>query len=564
MEAFVHDLKHSLRMFRNNLGFTFAAVAALALGIGVNVAVFSVVSAVLLEPAPFPEPDRIVLFQNTSPQGQGAAASPAKFAHWSQQTDVIQDAAAFTTGIVNYTGNDVPEQLRSAQVSANYFRLFKASAALGRTFSAEEDLPGGPKVVVISHGLWTRRFNNDPAVVGRTILISGEPYEIIGVLTPDHVMTDLGPKPDVWLPFQLDPNSSDQGHYFRAAARLKPGVSLGEAQARLQLSADEYRRKFPDALPDGQGFSVEPIREALVANVRSSLLVLAGAVCFVLLIACANVASLLLARAADRKREIAVRAAIGAGRGRIIRQLLTESVLLSLAGGAIGLALGVVGIRALLAVNTAGLPRVGQGGALVGVDWRVLVFTLVASTATGILFGLIPALQSSRADLAVTIKEAASRSGSGFRQNRAHAALVISEVALALVLLIGSALLIRTSLALGAVDPGFDAGNVLTMRMSLTGPRFLQSAGVDQLIRDGVERLEAIPGVTKASATCCVPCKGATVCRSSSSDGRSKAPPMGAAAGRPFRRASSRFSRFPSSAVEPSPIATAPRRRRWC
>ncbi len=508
MEAFLQDLKHSIRMFRKNSGFTFAAVAALALGIGVNVAVFSVVNAVLLKPAPFPDPDRVVLFQNTSPQGQGAAASPAKFAHWSQQTEVVQDAAAFRTGIVNYTGNDVPEQLRSAQVSKDYFRLFGAPAVEGRTFTAEEDRPGGPNVLVISHGLWTRRFNNDPAAVGRTILISDDPYEVIGVLTPNHVMEDLGPAPDVWLPFQIDLNSSDQGHYFRAAARLQPDVSLEQAQARLQLSAEEYRRKFPDALNEGDGFSVEPIREALVANVRSSLLVLAGAVCFVLLIACANVASLLLARAADRKREIAVRAAIGAGRGRIIRQLLTESVLLSVVGGAVGLALGVVGIRALLAVNTAGLPRVGQDGAMVGVDWRVLAFTLLASTVTGVLFGLIPALQSSRADLGATIKEAASRSGSGFRQSKAHSILVVSEIALALVLLVGSALLIRTSLALGAVDPGFDATNVLTMRMSLTGPRFLQSAGVDQMIRDGVERLEAIPGVVKASATCCVPLQG--------------------------------------------------------
>jgi predicted permease len=242
--------------------------------------------------------------------------------------------------------------------------------------------------------------------------------------------------------------------------------------------------------------------------VRSSLLVLVGAVSFVLLIACANVANLLLVRATGRRREIAIRAAIGGSRGRIIRQLLTESVVLSLAGGVLGLVLGVVGIRALLAINTAGLPRVGQDGALVSLDWRVLAFTLLVALGTGILFGLIPALQSSRADLTTTLKESSGRSGTGFRQNKARSILVVTEVALALILLIGSALLIRTAIALGRVDPGFDATNVLTMRMSLSGPRFLKSEGVEQVVRDGVERIKALPGVVDASATCCVPLQG--------------------------------------------------------
>ena len=239
-----------------------------------------------------------------------------------------------------------------------------------------------------------------------------------------------------------------------------------------------------------------------------SLLVLAGAVSFVLLIACANVANLLLVRATGRRREIAIRVAIGGTRGRIIRQLLTESVLLSMVGGVLGLLLGLVGIRTLLAVNTAGLPRVGEDGALVGVDWRVVAFTLGVSLATGILFGLIPALQSSKTDLTTTLKESSGRSGTGFRQNKARSVLVVVEVALALILLIGSALLIRTAVALGHVDPGFDADHVLTMRMSLTGPRYQKSEGVEQAIRDAVERLKAIPGVVNASATCCVPLQG--------------------------------------------------------
>jgi predicted permease len=331
---------------------------------------------------------------------------------------------------------------------------------------------------------------------------------VIGIIAPSFDFRDFGQAPDVWVPFQLDPNNVDQGHYFTAAGRLKPGISLDQAKARIRDSAEEFRRKYPTALRANNGFSIEAIREALVSNVRSSLLVLVGAVSFVLLIACANVANLLLARAIGRRREIAIRAAIGAGRGRIIRQLLTESVLLSFAGAAVGAALGVAGIRALLAVNTANLPRVGREGSLVVADWRVLAFTVLVAIATGLLFGLIPALQTSRPDLSATLKESAGRSGTGFRQNKARTLLVISEVALAVVLLVGSALLIRTSMALGGVNPGFNADGVLTMRMSLAGPRFVQSAAVERLVRDGVERLRALPGVITASATCCVPLEG--------------------------------------------------------
>jgi putative ABC transport system permease protein len=508
METFLQDLKYSLRLFRQSPGFTVAAVAALALGIGTNTAIFSVVNSVLLKPAPFPDPDRLVLFMNTSPQGSGPAASPAKFQHWRQQASVVQDVSAYRSGVVNLTGGEFPEQLRSAQVSADNFRLFGASTYKGRTFTPEEDRPHGDRVAVLSHGFWARRFSSDPQVIGKTISLGGDPHTVIGIIAPGFDFREFGPAPDVWVPFQLDPNTSDQGHYFTAAGRVKSGVTLDQAKTRLRDSAEEFRRKYPTAIRPNQSFSVEPIREALVSNVRSSLLVLVGAVSFVLLIACANVANLLLARAIGRRREIAIRAAIGAGRGRIIRQLLTESVLLSFAGAAVGAVLGVAGIRALLAVNTANLPRVGREGALVVADWRVLVFTVLVAVATGLLFGLIPALQTSRPDLSATLKESAGRSGTGFRQNKARTFLVISEVALAVVLLVGAALLIRTSMALGAVNPGFSADSVLTMRMSLAGPRFVKSAAVERLVRDGVERLRALPGVITASATCCVPLEG--------------------------------------------------------
>jgi predicted permease len=508
METFLRDVRHSLRIFRQSPGFTAAAVAALTLGIGTNTAIFSVVNSVLLKPAPFPDPDRLVIFQNTSPQGSGSGASPTKFQHWREQTGVVQDVSAFNSGVINLTGLTFPEQLQSAQVSADFFRLFGATTFRGRTFTPEEDLPHGPKVAVMSHGLWKRRFGADPQIIGKSISLGGAPYTVIGILSPNFDFRDFGPPPDIWVPFQLDPHPTDQGHYFTAGGRLKPGVTLEQAQARLKASAEDFRRKYPTALNRNQSFSVQPVREALVGNVRSSLLVLAGAVSLVLLIACANVANLLLARAVGRKREIAIRLAIGAARARIVRQLLTESVMLALVGAIAGALLGIIGIRALLTVNTANLPRVGLQGDLVSADWRVLVFAIAAAGVTGILFGLIPALQTTRPDLASTLKESGGRGGTGFRHNKARTILVVSEVALAVVLLVGSALLIRTSLALGAVKPGFDAENVLTMRMSFNGPQYAGSAAVDRVLNDGIERLRAIPGVVTASATCCVPLEG--------------------------------------------------------
>jgi putative ABC transport system permease protein len=508
METLVQDLKHSLRIFAQSPGFTLAAVAALTLGIGTNTAIFSVVNSVLLKPAPFPDADRIIMFLNTSPQGSGRGASPTKFQHYREQTSIVEDVSAFRTGVVNLTGVGFPEQLQSGQVSADFFRLFGATPFRGRTFSREEDLPHGPKVVVLSYAFWNRRFAADPQIIGKTISLGGDPHVIIGIINPNFDFRDFGPAPDVWVPFQLDPNPTDQGHYFSAAGRLKPGVTIDQARARLKIAAEDFSRKYPKVLGKGQSFGADPIRDSLVRDVRSSLLVLVGAVSFVLLIACANVANLLLARAVGRRREIAIRAAIGAGRGRIIRQLLTESVLLSLAGAIAGGILGVVGIHLLLNVNTANLPRVGVDGNLVAVDWRVLGFTVVVAMVTGILFGLIPALQSSRPDLASTLKESGGRGGTGFRHNKARTILVISEVALAVVLLVGSALLIRTSLALSVVKPGFDPENVLTMRMSINGPQFTKSAAVDQMLRDGLDRIRRIPGVVTASATCCVPLEG--------------------------------------------------------
>jgi putative ABC transport system permease protein len=496
-------------MFLQSPGFTIAAVAALALGIGANTAIFSVVNTVLLKPLTYPDADRIVTFLLTSPEGSGPAASVPKFAMWREQGQVFQDVAAydFAGPGLNLTGGAYPEQIKGLHVTVDYFRLFGAPVKRGRTFTAEEDRPHGSRVVVLSDALWHRRYGADPNLVGKTIELGGEPYTVIGIIAPTF---NWDPMPDVWIPFQFDLATTDQAHYFMAAGRLRPGVTLDQAKAQLKLVAEQFRRKFPGSAVLGpkDGFSVQPLRDTVVSDVRSSLLVLIGAVSLVLLIACANVANLLLVRATGRKREIAIRAAVGAGRGRIIRQLLTESVLLSLVGGVVGLVLGMIAVRLLLAISPSDIPRVGEHGAAVGLDANVLLFTIGVSLLTGVLFGLIPALDASRADLSATLKESAGRSGSGFRQNKARSILVISEMSLAIVLLIGAALLIRSFVALRSVNPGFDPQNILTLQMSLTGPRFEKTAGVARLVRDGIERMQGLPGVVAASTTCCIPLEG--------------------------------------------------------
>jgi predicted permease len=510
MDTLLQDLRHTLRLMRNQPGFAGAIVAALALGIGANTAIFSVVNTVLLKPLPYPDPDRIVFFLNTSPQGSGPGASPAKFNTWRRQTDAFQDVSAYRYTIVNLTGGNDPEQITAGQVSANFFRLFGAPIVAGRTFSEDEDRPNGGRVVVLTDGFWRRRFGGAPDVVGRTVSINDEPYVVLGVLGPfdtQAIQLPTGP-PDIWQPFQLDPNSTMQGHYFLAAGRIKPGSTLPAANAQLQTMASDFRQKFPGSLGPQGSFGAQPLQEIIVRNVRSSLWVLVGAVSFVLLIACANVANLLLVRATARQREIAVRAAIGAGRIRIVRQLLTESMVLALLGGVFGLALGAIGIRALLAVNPGNIPRVGEAGAAVAIDWRVLTFTVVISLLTGVIFGLFPALHASRTDLNTTLKEGSARSSGGFRQNKARAILVVSEVSLALVLLVGAALFIRTFAALRSVNPGFDARQVVTMRMSLSGQRFSSTSAVAQVIREGSARVNALPGVEVATAACCVPLQG--------------------------------------------------------
>jgi predicted permease len=497
------DVKHSLQILRKSPGFTIAAVAALALGIGANTAIFSVVNTVLLKPLTYPNADRMVDFlAHTSGLANNLHNIP-EFHFFERQKNLLKEVVAYDNAGpgFNLTGGSRPEQVHGIHVTEGYFRVYGASLAQGRTFTPREDSPHGGKVVVLSYGLWQRRFGGDPAIVGKSISLGNEPYTVVGVIGKDFV---ADPQADLWLPFQFDPVSTDMNIFFEATGLLQPGVTVAQANAQLRAASPEYHREFPhtDWRPY---FTVGPLRDSIIGDARNSLLMMLGAVGLVLLISCANVANLLLVRATVRKREFAIRSALGAGRTRVVRQLLTESVLLSLAGGILGMALGFVGMRALLAVSPAGLPRIGEDGSAIAMDWRVLGFTLGVSLLTGILFGLFPAFSASRSDLNSTLKESGNRSGTGFREGKARSLLVISEVSLALVLLICAALLIRTFIALHEVGPGFDAHNVLTMEMSLNGPRYQNTAGITQLLRDGRDRLNALPGVELAAAAYWLP-----------------------------------------------------------
>jgi len=501
LDTALQDVRYGLRILRKSPGFTAVAVLTLALGIGANTAVFTVVNTVLLHPLPYPHSDRIV---NISRPSAGTAIP--MFKYWEQNNPGFEDLSAYQGGIgMNLESGSRPELLQVTKASSNYFRLFGAIPILGRTFSEKEDQPGGPSVLVMSYGLWQRRFGGDPSAVGKTISLGSAPYTLIGVLAP-------GFKPlvpcDAWLPLQADPNSTNQAHILTVSGRLPENATILQATARMAVIGRRYVQTHPQQLGYDEDIRVTALQQNLTRDVRSPLLVLLGAVALVLLIACVNVANLLLARATGRQKEIAIRAAVGAGRGRIARQLLAECLLLAFCGGGLGLALGSWGVHGLLLVAPQNLPRIQEMKATPALDPWVAGFTFVLALVTGVAFGALPAVQLSRTAPGLWLQESGGSAGGGLRHNRTRSALTAAEVAIAVSLLCAAMLLIRSFAAMHSVNLGFDPHNVLTMEFSLAGTGYAKSSEVDRLARQFVERAERIPGVESAAMANSLPLWG--------------------------------------------------------
>jgi putative ABC transport system permease protein len=501
MESFINDLKHSLRAFRQSPSFTVTAVAALALGIGANTAIFTVIDAVIFQPLPYPDSDRIV---NVGRPGSGAVSEPL-YAYWTQNNPGFEDLAAYHAGAsMNLITGDKPQLVETTTASRSYFRLFGAHPVLGRIFTAAEDSPGGARALVLSYSLW-QRLGSDPSILTETLALGGAPYAVAGVLSPGF---QSYPPADVWIPLQADSNSANQASVLTVSGRLPRATTLTQANAWMATLGKRYVEAHASQFRPDPRIQCVFMQQQITGDVRPALLILLGAVALVLLIACANVANLLLARASARRREIAIRAALGARRGRIVRQLLTESLLLSLAGGAVGLALGSCAVRALLAFAPSDLPRLREIAAIPALDLRVAGFTFLLSALTGVFFGMVPAFHLLRTELTVALNESGGRSGAGRRQNRTHGMPVAAEVATAVALLCGALLLIRSFAAMHSVALGFNPHNLLTMEVSLAGPGYSKSSTVDRIARQVTERAERIPGVEAAALASALPLWG--------------------------------------------------------
>jgi putative ABC transport system permease protein len=503
MTTLLQDLRYGIRMLLKNPGFAAVAVITLGLGIGANAAIFSVVNTVLLRPVPYEDPDRLmVLTENQQPKFPEFSVSPGNFLDWQKQNAVFERLAAINGSAFILVGEGAePERLFGARVSAGLFEMLGVNPVHGRTFLEEEDQPGHENVVILSNGLWKRRFAADPNVISQPITLSGISYTVIGVMPPSFGFPDR--ETDVWAPvaFTARDAQSHGGHYLSAIGRLKQGATVEQARTEMSAIAARLAEQYPDS-NTGWGVDVFPMQEYNVRDIKPALLVLLGAVGLVLLIACANVANLLLARATVRQKEIAIRTALGASRGRIARQLLTESVLLALVGGAVGVLLAQWGIGSLLALAPQQLPRVKD----VTLDASALGFTLLVTLLTGVIFGLVPALQSSRPNLNETLKEGGRGTTGG--HHRVRAGLVVTEVALALVLLIGAGLLIRSFYRLQQVNPGFNPSNALAITVSLPGRKYPQPEQRAAFFTQLIEKVSALPGVVAVGASQTLPIQG--------------------------------------------------------
>jgi putative ABC transport system permease protein len=499
---FLHDLRYAARMLAKNPGFTAVAVIALAVGVGANSVIFSAVNTILLRPLPYKDPDRLVMvFEDAGALGYPRdTPAPANFIDWRDQNKVFDGMAALADVSVNLTGAGEPERLDGKRVSASLFPTLGVEPQLGRWFTPEEDQPGANRVVMLSHRLWQRRFGSDPAIVGKTIMLNGAGFSVVGVMPESFQFPER--EDQFWIPIAFSQNEAARrgAHYLQVVARLKPGVSLAQAQAEMSAIAARLQQQYPDQ-NTGLGAAVVPLHEQMVGNMRTVLLVLLGAVGFVLLIACANVANLLLARAAARQKEIATRIALGASRLRLVRQFLTESVLLAVLGGGVGLLLSVWGVRVLKAFIPDNISQAKE----ITVDARVLVFTLLVSLLTGLVFGIAPALQATNFNLNETLKEGGRGPALGGRGNRIRRTLVVAEVAVSLVLLIGAGLLVNSFLRLRNVDPGFRTDHVLTMSVTLPPLKYPDHARREAFYTELIDRVEALPGVKSAAVASQIP-----------------------------------------------------------
>jgi putative ABC transport system permease protein len=523
MRTLTQDLKFGLRMLAKNPGFTAVAVLTLALGIGANTAIFSMVNGVLLRPLPYKNPGRLVQLwaTNTKWKAFQMILSPADFFDLVDENRVFEEAAIYRRAYMNLAGGGGPERVWSARTSTNLFRLLGVGASLGRGFLPEEGRPGKGQVAILSHGLWERRYGADPRILGKPVTLDTNPYVVVGVMPPGFAFPSA--TTDAWIPFVPTADELRSHGYQEAFAigRLKPAVRLEQAQAEMDAIAARLANGYPET-NKGRGFRLVLLQEQVVGNVRRALLVLFGAVGLVLLIACANVANLSLARGASRQREIAIREALGAGRPRVIRQLLTESLLVALLGGGLGLLIAPGGIVLLRTIGPTDFPRLDG----VGIDHWVLWFTFGVSVVSAIVFGLVPAFQVSKPDLTGSLKEAAMTSQVGFTtfgRHRTRSILVISQVALASVLLAGSGLMIRSFWRLIAVDPGFDAHNVLMVSLSLPSSRYPTTQACNAFFQDVLERISALPGVTAAGGVNASPISGGGMTNSFEIEGRPSA-----------------------------------------
>ncbi|MCA1626509.1 MAG: ABC transporter permease, partial [Acidobacteria bacterium] len=509
MKNLWQDVRFAVRMLAKSRAFTFVAVVSLAIGIGANTAIFSVVNGVLLRPLPYPEPERLVrLYEketDAATLSERLEVAPANFLDWRRQSRTLAETAAWGEEEQALAGQEQAEPVKAAFVSANFFAVLGVQPLHGRVFTSEEDQPGRDDVALLGYGLWQRRFGGDPHLVGQRVKLDGEHYTVVGIM-PDGFQYPRAA--EIWTPLALNPNQTQtrEAHFLQVIARRRPEASLAQVRAEMEMIAASLEQQYP-ATNKNWHVNVVPLLEDEVGPVSGALLVLLGAVGLVLLIACVNVASLLLARAAMRQTEITIRAALGASRWRIVRQMLTESAVLALLGGGVGLLLALWGTDALLALAPSEIPRVQQSS----VDGRVLAFALVVTLVTGLLCGLIPALQAARFDLQEALKEGGRRASGSVTRSRIFGALVIAEMALALVLLVGAGLLARSFLRLRGVETGIETANVLTVEINLPSARYGGEDWKAQRLNfygPVLERIKALPGVVAAGAIDSLPLSG--------------------------------------------------------